>query len=204
MFQIKLYSIQFLHQITTWDRATSARRPLYSIQFLHQITTNVEKQCRLMGCIVSNFYIKSQRTRIPVLISSSCIVSNFYIKSQHFTCLQENPLGCIVSNFYIKSQPRADRRHFCRRLYSIQFLHQITTDVLRFAYRSRCIVSNFYIKSQLKTRIMIRPKCCIVSNFYIKSQRDRFRPKFVFRCIVSNFYIKSQPYWDANVPNKVV
>ena len=77
-----LYSIQFLHQITTWDRATSARRPLYSIQFLHQITTNVEKQCRLMGCIVSNFYIKSQPDAISIILSNSCIVSNFYIKSQ--------------------------------------------------------------------------------------------------------------------------
>ena len=34
------------------------------------------------GCIVSNFYIKSQREPTFSLFAISCIVSNFYIKSQ--------------------------------------------------------------------------------------------------------------------------
>ena len=34
------------------------------------------------GCIVSNFYIKSQQQGILSYRSGSCIVSNFYIKSQ--------------------------------------------------------------------------------------------------------------------------
>ena len=33
-----------------------------------------------------------------------CIVSNFYIKSQQITVALEKIGGCIVSNFYIKSQ----------------------------------------------------------------------------------------------------
>ena len=36
---IRLYSIQFLHQITTPKLLFSASQTLYSIQFLHQITT---------------------------------------------------------------------------------------------------------------------------------------------------------------------
>ena len=35
-----------------------------------------------IGCIVSNFYIKSQRNNLKYKEDDSCIVSNFYIKSQ--------------------------------------------------------------------------------------------------------------------------
>ena len=38
----KLYSIQFLHQITTSDYEISDALRLYSIQFLHQITTGAQ------------------------------------------------------------------------------------------------------------------------------------------------------------------
>ena len=55
-----LYSIQFLHQITTTNTWSFDANALYSIQFLHQITTSVEEYRHLKGCIVSNFYIKSQ------------------------------------------------------------------------------------------------------------------------------------------------
>ena len=56
-----LYSIQFLHQITTSQGGNSALFQLYSIQFLHQITTYTVRLHRFWSCIVSNFYIKSQR-----------------------------------------------------------------------------------------------------------------------------------------------
>ena len=84
MFQIKLYSIQFLHQITTY--------PLYSFAW--------------PSCIVSNFYIKSQPKPPPVVNHFCCIVSNFYIKSQPCTTTLAIRMCCIVSNFYIKSQPQ--------------------------------------------------------------------------------------------------
>ena len=58
-----LYSIQFLHQITTPAHRGTTRYRLYSIQFLHQITTEPRERNILIGCIVSNFYIKSQRHR---------------------------------------------------------------------------------------------------------------------------------------------
>ena len=57
-----LYSIQFLHQITTRMTYNDFRRMLYSIQFLHQITTtSIVHFSDHVCCIVSNFYIKSQR-----------------------------------------------------------------------------------------------------------------------------------------------
>ena len=55
---------------------------LYSIQFLHQITTKLRHGIPRWCCIVSNFYIKSQRYMIDMLSIRRCIVSNFYIKSQ--------------------------------------------------------------------------------------------------------------------------
>ena len=55
-----LYSIQFLHQITTVRIIMDVTYKLYSIQFLHQITTEIDPFCRKVRCIVSNFYIKSQ------------------------------------------------------------------------------------------------------------------------------------------------
>ena len=62
-----------------------------------------------VGCIVSNFYIKSQQIigkRTPI---TGCIVSNFYIKSQQLLKAYADTDSCIVSNFYIKSQPQALR-----------------------------------------------------------------------------------------------
>ena len=55
-----LYSIQFLHQITTMYNDIGYQDVLYSIQFLHQITTLYNDIGYQDGCIVSNFYIKSQ------------------------------------------------------------------------------------------------------------------------------------------------
>ena len=57
----ELYSIQFLHQITTLHDRYVEYSALYSIQFLHQITTGLGAASAGQGCIVSNFYIKSQQ-----------------------------------------------------------------------------------------------------------------------------------------------
>ena len=99
-------------------------------------------------CIVSNFYIKSQLFAPRMTYNACCIVSNFYIKSQLSASAYASYFSCIVSNFYIKSQlinlsysvqkvvqyPISTSNHNWRsltyqslRLYSIQFLHQITT-----------------------------------------------------------------------------
>ena len=59
-------------------------------------------------------------------------------------------------------------------LYSIQFLHQITTQLLAHNVSDGCIVSNFYIKSQHLESFATHDPSCIVSNFYIKSQRTQF------------------------------
>ena len=63
----QLYSIQFLHQITTRHNVGNCGQLLYSIQFLHQITTITATGSTGDGCIVSNFYIKSQLPRTDIL-----------------------------------------------------------------------------------------------------------------------------------------
>ena len=60
ILKLPLYSIQFLHQITTAPLDDTHKIWLYSIQFLHQITTEMRTNSSEFGCIVSNFYIKSQ------------------------------------------------------------------------------------------------------------------------------------------------
>ena len=86
ILKLPLYSIQFLHQITTLLTKYTIEWWLYSIQFLHQITTNKYSAYYPFGCIVSNFYIKSQRVLGDCRLVPCCIVSNFYIKSQRFGC----------------------------------------------------------------------------------------------------------------------
>ncbi len=65
---VVLYSIQFLHQITTCRQEHTEAWLLYSIQFLHQITTENAYNDPSKGCIVSNFYIKSQPQVLHLLI----------------------------------------------------------------------------------------------------------------------------------------
>ena len=89
-------------------------------------------------------------------------------------------------------------------LYSIQFLHQITTKLRHGIPRWCCIVSNFYIKSQHTCASSDGSKSCIVSNFYIKSQRYMIDMLSIRRCIVSNFYIKSQLALVLRRPDRVV
>ena len=47
----KLYSIQFLHQITTYRSFITKNIKLYSIQFLHQITTRIPLHHRIPGVV---------------------------------------------------------------------------------------------------------------------------------------------------------
>ena len=101
-----LYSIQFLHQITTEWRDTSASEVLYSIQFLHQITTPQPKACTCRRLYSIQFLHQITTFNNPDNPVKSCIVSNFYIKSQPKTTYKGVELRCIVSNFYIKSQLR--------------------------------------------------------------------------------------------------
>ena len=75
-------------------------------------------------------------------------------------------------------------------LYSIQFLHQITTTRFVSISSMRCIVSNFYIKSQLLARGLSMLMCCIVSNFYIKSQPS------VTHCLVA--FVVQYPISTSN------
>ena len=82
ILKLPLYSIQFLHQITTSCLCGWNANMLYSIQFLHQITTRQLAVRDLCCCIVSNFYIKSQLEVALRYRGFCCIVSNFYIKSQ--------------------------------------------------------------------------------------------------------------------------
>lgn len=49
------------------NRVKILKLPLYSIQFLHQITTKSWSCCPWSCCIVSNFYIKSQRGTVATV-----------------------------------------------------------------------------------------------------------------------------------------
>ena len=147
---------------------------LYSIQFLHQITTWDVARFRLLGCIVSNFYIKSQHVIVGNLSAPGCIVSNFYIKSQHSQTgtdprlvvqypistsnhnlvhddghvgpVVQYPISTSNHNQIVRHNilpvvvqyPISTSNHntevirlISSRLYSIQFLHQITTPYLQ-------------------------------------------------------------------------
>ena len=99
-------------------------------------------------CIVSNFYIKSQPDKLRLKLSDRCIVSNFYIKSQPIV-LSPQKLKVVqypISTSNHNASPRIvtlspvvqypistsnhNNGHSLRdalQLYSIQFLHQITT-----------------------------------------------------------------------------
>ena len=103
----ELYSIQFLHQITTFLPLFLSAAELYSIQFLHQITTGPLMPNLIASCIVFNFYIKSQHSLWLYVCRFCCIVFNFYIKSQQVRHRLVTRPCCIVFNFYIKSQPQA-------------------------------------------------------------------------------------------------
>ena len=104
---ISLYSIQFLHQITTEHQHVWIEKELYSIQFLHQITT-LYNDIGYQDVLYSIQFLHQITTSCsPRMLSSGCIVSNFYIKSQQYVGFQYKRFRCIVSNFYIKSQPQA-------------------------------------------------------------------------------------------------
>ena len=56
---------------------------LYLIEILHQTTTEGHANMRLIGCILSKFYIKPQRAAALASSIRCCILSKFYIKPQH-------------------------------------------------------------------------------------------------------------------------
>ena len=81
--------------------------------------------------------------------------------------------GCIVSNFYIKSQRTAHDSQRHKQLYSIQFLHQITTDRARADFLGQLYSIQFLHQITTITATGSTGDGCIVSNFYIKSQLPR-------------------------------
>ena len=89
-----LYSIQFLHQITTIWHIGILFETLYSIQFLHQITTVPATSLIVDGCIVSNFYIKSQR--LPKKIRLAPVVQYPISTSNHNLWTPQNKRRSVV------------------------------------------------------------------------------------------------------------
>ena len=103
--KLELYSIQFLHQITTTSYLLIVSLQLYSIQFLHQITTDgvvdvIPGSLYSIQCLHQITTARSYQKTIPMLYS---------IQFLH----------------QITTAPRD--RTVTHKLYSIQFLHQITT-----------------------------------------------------------------------------
>ena len=148
MKNTELYSIQFLHQITTSWPDPPRTRMLYSIQFLHQITT------------------VAPLVRGPL----SCIVSNFYIKSQH-PCENRRWDRRLYSIQFLHQITTVWKQAFgLEPLYSIQFLHQITTHTVNGYSRYELYSIQFLHQITTRSTNALQRLCCIVSNFYIKSQ----------------------------------
>ena len=105
ILKLPLYSIQFLHQITTPEMRTNSSELLYSIQFLHQITTSAGQA----GLLVELYSIQ--------------------FLHQITTCSRLAIANCGLYSIQFLHQITTDRScgPCARRLYSIQFLHQITT-----------------------------------------------------------------------------
>ena len=55
---------------------------LYLIEILHQTTTGLVSMKKDLGCILSKFYIKPQRSFPRFQLIPGCILSKFYIKPQ--------------------------------------------------------------------------------------------------------------------------
>ena len=121
-----LYSIQFLHQITTAELRTNSNTSLYSIQFLHQITTGAQQSNNGTQLYSIQFLHQITTVRID------------FINARELYSIQ------FLHQITTKSITLIARSW----LYSIQFLHQITTYTVRLHRFWGCIVSNFYIKSQ--------------------------------------------------------
>ena len=221
----QLYSIQFLHQITTFLPLFLSAAELYSIQFLHQITTFLRRLFIGNSCIVFNFIDKSQRMDkfdgLEVVVQYSISTSNhnrFWRLSEWNLVVQYSistsnhnfpppiSLRSRVVQYSISTSNHngAPDAKFDSQLYSIQFLHQITTVLKVEQSLSSCIVFNFYIKSQLSAVTNRFLAGCIVFNFYIKSQLEADSQWQAEGCIVFNFYIKSQPEDDSQLLAEVV
>ena len=101
----ELYSIQFLHQITTFGNPANSRNGLYSIQFLHQITT-LQVDGRSADLVV----------QYPISTSNH----NYSVQKKNLVKLYSIQFLHQITTLYF-------RQLFHGMLYSIQFLHQITT-----------------------------------------------------------------------------
>ena len=111
------------HNLSTYSTILGK---LYSIQFLHQITTSPGRTNRKYRCIVSNFYIKSQPATIWDFILT--VVQYPISTSNH------NYARRAIARRRVVQYPISTSNHNVHRssssvlgLYSIQFLHQITT-----------------------------------------------------------------------------
>ena len=143
---------------------------LYSIQFLHQITTFITSK-KKRGGVVQYPISTSNHNEPPEDVIFNKVVQYPISTSNHNVRIDFINARDVVQYPISTSNHNSDRRYTRKFvLYSIQFLHQITTLL----------------------QIVFLACCCIVSNFYIKSQRTRDNQHPAQRCIVSNFYIKSQ------------
>ena len=104
---VQLYSIQFLHQITTEQTTSHSNRQLYSIQFLHQITTQLLSH-NVDDALYSIQFLHQITTALVIGRRLGKLYSiQFLHQITTITCVIRVPTSCIVSNFYIKSQPQA-------------------------------------------------------------------------------------------------
>ena len=126
ILKLPLYSIQFLHQITTITGSPGSFDELYSIQFLHQITT-IRFGFIDFGWLYSIQFLHQ--------ITTYSRAKAFWILLYSIQFLHQ------ITTFLPLFLSAAE-------LYSIQFLHQITTGPLMPNLIASCIVFNFYIKSQ--------------------------------------------------------
>ena len=101
-----LYSIQFLHQITTDLASCGSRRPLYSIQFLHQITT-ITDTSSVVSTLYSIQFLHQITTSGTTLIDYKGITSVCAAKKAMFGELRKS-IRCsfsVLQNKYIKKIP---------------------------------------------------------------------------------------------------
>ena len=104
ILKLPLYSIQFLHQITTITGSPGSFDELYSIQFLHQITT-IRFGFIDFGWLYSIQFLHQITTFLPLFLSAAELYSIQFLHQITTGPLMPNLIAsCIVFNFYIKSQ----------------------------------------------------------------------------------------------------
>ena len=195
------------------------------ISFLHQITTQQNIQKKLPRCLISLFYIKSQRQCryakghgvVLYLFSTSNhnhhsaqhqhwqVVLYLFSTSNHnqyITNINKSKLSYI--SFLHQITTAECWRNLGYVLSYISFLHQITTHCPLSSGRGCCLISLFYIKSQPAQVDIGVAVSCLISLFYIKSQRLTVPVSNMASCLISLFYIKSQREPSEQVDRRVV